>query len=130
MPHLLLLLLLCFSFPTNSTTICRYEKFQADGQTRYAFVGFTSVYQYYAYPDNIRPRISQMLVLPPFQRLGVGAEMLRTIYIRYQEDPKVLDITGERERPGCSNEALLPWHCVCMVGFQVMNRLSSTWTAL
>ncbi|KAK4323856.1 hypothetical protein Pmani_005495 [Petrolisthes manimaculis] len=72
-----------------------YEKFQADGQTRYAFVGFASVYQYYAYPDNIRPRISQMLVLPPFQRLGVGTEMLKTIYMRYQDDPKVLDITVE-----------------------------------
>ena len=36
-----------------------------------------------------------MLVLPPFQRMGLGAEMLNTIYSSYQSDARVLDITGE-----------------------------------
>lgn len=38
-----------------------------------------------------------MLVLPPFQRMGLGAEMLNTIYSNYQSDARVLDITGEEK---------------------------------
>lgn len=38
-----------------------FEKFTVDGgQTRYGIVGYATVYQYYAYPANIRPRISQV----------------------------------------------------------------------
>lgn len=61
----------------------------------YAIVGYGTVYQYYAYPKNIRPRISQVLVLPPFQRQGIGATMLRTIYNYYAGVDEVLDITGQ-----------------------------------
>lgn len=42
----------------------------------YATVGYSTVYLYYAYPEHIRPRISQMLVLPPFQKLGIGSKMI------------------------------------------------------
>lgn len=73
----------------------RYEKYEFDGKQQYAFTGYTTIYEYYAYPANVRPRISQMLVLPPFQRMGLGAEMLNTIYSNYQSDARVLDITGE-----------------------------------
>ena len=37
---------------------------------RYALAGYATVYNFFAYPDHIRPRISQILVLPPFQRMG------------------------------------------------------------
>lgn len=60
----------------------------------YAIAGFATVYDYYAYPENKRPRISQFLVLPPFQRQGIGANLLRTIYNRYMCIAEVLDITG------------------------------------
>lgn len=59
------------------------------------FVGYTSVYRYYAYFDKIRPRISQVLILPPFQRQGLGAKLLETIYSHYQGQGDVLDITVE-----------------------------------
>lgn len=42
----------------------------------YATVGYSTVYLYYAYPEHIRPRISQMLVLPPFQKMGIGSKMI------------------------------------------------------
>lgn len=61
----------------------------------YATVGYTTVYEYYAYPQNIRPRISQMLVLPPFQKLGLGTKFLETIYNFYQTQKNVIDITVE-----------------------------------
>lgn len=59
------------------------------------FVGYTSVYRYYAYLDKIRPRISQVLILPPFQRQGLGANLLETIYCHYRGQSDVLDITVE-----------------------------------
>lgn len=72
-----------------------YEKYQEDGRTNYAFVGYTTVYRYYAYPSKQRPRISQMLILPPFQKRGLGAELLQTIYKWYIKDNNTIDITVE-----------------------------------
>jgi histone acetyltransferase 1 len=74
--------------------LCRYEKYCLDGNTRYAIAGYATVYEYYAYPDNTRPRISQMLVLPPFQHNGVGVQLLDKIYRYYISQPRVVDITG------------------------------------
>ena len=31
-------------------------------------IGFCTLYNYYAYPDKTRVRVSQILVLPPYQR--------------------------------------------------------------
>jgi len=73
-----------------------FERYVAsDGQTHYAVAGYTTVYQYYAYPEHMRPRISQMLVLPPFQRQGLGAKLLDTVSKYYWNNPKVVDITVE-----------------------------------
>uniref|UniRef100_A0A0K8TT35 Histone acetyltransferase type B catalytic subunit n=1 Tax=Tabanus bromius TaxID=304241 RepID=A0A0K8TT35_TABBR len=73
-----------------------YEKFKnVDGNTQFATVGYTTLYQYYAYPEHIRPRISQMLVLPPFQKMGIGAKFIESIYQYYKKNDKILDITVE-----------------------------------
>lgn len=73
-----------------------YEKYTAtNGNTQYATVGYSTVYKYYAYPQNIRPRISQMLILPPFQGMGIGAKIIETIYNKFQRDDRVVDITVE-----------------------------------
>ena len=37
-----------------------YEKYSIDGQDRFSIAGYATVYQYYAYPANIRPRVSQV----------------------------------------------------------------------
>ncbi|XP_055377754.1 histone acetyltransferase type B catalytic subunit [Condylostylus longicornis] len=75
--------------------IC-YEKYKSsDGDVKYASVGYTTVYQYYAYPEHIRPRISQMLILPPFQKKGLGTKMFNTIYKFYEGEKNVIDITVE-----------------------------------
>lgn len=55
-----------------------YEKYtSSEGNVMYATCGYATIYLYYAYPDNIRPRISQMLVLPPFQKLGIGTKLIK-----------------------------------------------------
>jgi len=75
-----------------------FEKTGGPGSERYSMVGYITVYQYYAYgrEDNkTRPRISQMLVLPPYQRKGLGSQLLETVYRNYLSDDKVIDITVE-----------------------------------
>lgn len=73
-----------------------FEKYKTStGKEQYASVGYASVYQCYSYPQNIRPRISQMFVLPPFQRLGVGSKIIEAIYSFYAPKSEVKDITVE-----------------------------------
>ncbi|CAI9719858.1 histone acetyltransferase type B catalytic subunit-like [Octopus vulgaris] len=72
-----------------------FEKYQQNGCVCYAVVGYMTVYNYYAYLEKIRPRISQVLILPPFQKLGHGAKLLQTFYNDTYERPEVLDITVE-----------------------------------
>ena len=59
------------------------------------FAGYATVYRYYAYPDKTRPRISQFLILPPFQRRGIGERLLQNIYHTYAGDSNIIDITVE-----------------------------------
>ncbi|KAI7809073.1 histone acetyltransferase type B catalytic subunit, partial [Triplophysa rosa] len=72
-----------------------FEKYKKDGETLYATVGYMTVYNYYVYPDKTRPRVSQMLILPPFQGEGHGAQLLETVHKYYCSSPKVQDITAE-----------------------------------
>uniref|UniRef100_A0AAQ5Z0N1 Histone acetyltransferase type B catalytic subunit n=1 Tax=Amphiprion ocellaris TaxID=80972 RepID=A0AAQ5Z0N1_AMPOC len=71
-----------------------FEKYNKDGETLYATVGYMTVYNYYVYPDKTRPRVSQMLILPPFQGEGHGAQLLEAVHRFYCGLPKVQDITG------------------------------------
>lgn len=46
--------LLAFVF---SLSLYRFEKYNKDGETLYATVGYMTVYNYYVYPDKTRPRV-------------------------------------------------------------------------
>ncbi|XP_038046016.1 histone acetyltransferase type B catalytic subunit-like [Patiria miniata] len=72
-----------------------FEKYTVGGNKRYAIAGYATAYRYYAYPDLTRPRISQVLILPPFQRMGHGVQLLDTMNTHFRNDTKVLDITVE-----------------------------------
>lgn len=72
-----------------------FEKYNKDGATLFATVGYMTVYNYYVYPDKTRPRVSQMLILTPFQGQGHGAQLLETVHRYYISFPTVLDITAE-----------------------------------
>jgi len=76
-----------------------YELYKSScGSQRYAVAGYTVVYQFYAYPDLRRPRISQMLVLPVFQRMGVGSALLKAVYGAYTiEQVKSITVEGPSE---------------------------------
>lgn len=62
--------------------------------TRHLLLGFSAVCRFYHYPDGSRLRLSQILVLPPYQRKGYGSylvEMLSNVAI--SED--IYDLTVE-----------------------------------
>ncbi len=54
--------------------------------------GFCTVYSFYSYPDRSRLRVSQVLVLPPFQRQGVGRALLQAVYA-LADSRNALDVT-------------------------------------
>ncbi|CAK8683001.1 unnamed protein product [Clavelina lepadiformis] len=72
-----------------------FEKCVRNGRTRHLFAGYCTCYRFYAYPDMCRPRISQVLVLPPYQRQGHCSTLISTIYQEYVPRKDVLDITAE-----------------------------------
>ncbi|KAJ7559196.1 hypothetical protein O6H91_04G074000 [Diphasiastrum complanatum] len=41
--------------------------------------GFCNVFRFYHYPDSMRLRISQILVLPPYQQKGYGFHLLESV---------------------------------------------------
>lgn len=58
-----------------------------------------SVYHFYAYPDKTRARVSQVLVMPPFQRAGHGAELLEAVYRDAASNADIVDVTAEGPSP-------------------------------
>ncbi|OQV21488.1 putative Histone acetyltransferase type B catalytic subunit [Hypsibius exemplaris] len=86
-----------------------------DGSVR--LIGYCSVYRFKMWPrksaadapaqwvgDHLhRCRIAQFLVLPPYQKSGLGARMLRSIITRLQEDSNTYEITLEDASPDCQN---------------------------
>eukprot|EP01091_Cochliopodium_minus_P017406 TRINITY_DN680_c0_g1_i1.p1 TRINITY_DN680_c0_g1~~TRINITY_DN680_c0_g1_i1.p1 ORF type:complete len:453 (-),score=175.73 TRINITY_DN680_c0_g1_i1:115-1329(-) len=61
--------------------------------------GLVTVYPFYAHPSKTRPRLSQFLILPNFQRKGHGERVLNEIYqneiIYNKNDKPVKDFTVE-----------------------------------
>ncbi|CAH8354549.1 unnamed protein product, partial [Eruca vesicaria subsp. sativa] len=45
----------------------------------YQIVGFTAIYKFYRYPDRLRMRLSQILVLPSFQGKGYGSYLMEVV---------------------------------------------------
>ncbi|KAG2333237.1 hypothetical protein Bca52824_004417 [Brassica carinata] len=45
----------------------------------YQIVGFTAIYKFYRYPDRLRMRLSQILVLPSFQGKGFGSYLMEVV---------------------------------------------------
>jgi histone acetyltransferase 1 len=69
-----------------------YEKFD---NGRYATIGYLSAYNYYAYPDKTRTRISQIMTFPKYQGMGHGAEMITCLFRDVCSNSKIIDVTAE-----------------------------------
>ncbi len=66
-----------------------------NSQFRYATIGYLSVYNYYAYPDKTRSRISQIMIFPNYQNMGHGAELIESVYRDAIHNPNIIDVTAE-----------------------------------
>jgi len=67
----------------------------SNSQFRYATIGYLSVYNYYAYPDKTRSRISQIMIFPNYQNMGHGAELIEAVYRDAIQNPSIIDVTAE-----------------------------------
>lgn len=72
-----------------------YEKDESMSSTKYYAVGYCTVYEYFFYPVSQRYRISQFIVFPPYQNMGIGTELLRTVYKDLCNINNIFDITVE-----------------------------------
>ena len=72
---------------------------QAGTESRYVTIGYLSVYNYYAFPDKKRSRISQVLIFPNYQHAGHGAELVEAIYRDACRSENIVDVTAEDPSP-------------------------------
>ncbi|GMK58592.1 hypothetical protein CspeluHIS016_0600340 [Cutaneotrichosporon spelunceum] len=59
------------------------------------FVGYTSVYPFWHYPDQIRLRLSQFVILPPYEHLGHGSNLYSALFKYMLSRPDVAELTVE-----------------------------------
>ncbi|KAL0637134.1 histone acetyltransferase 1 [Maublancomyces gigas] len=73
-----------------------YEKSEHAG---YSFIGYSTVYSYYYFSSTLkdlsRARISQFLILPPYQRHGHGSRFYDALIKHYLASETTLEITVE-----------------------------------
>lgn len=90
----------------------------ATGSTSYTFMGYSTVYRFFPFQaptppaspaadwelpkggfdlDELpcRSRLSQFIILPPFQGRGVGARLYNSIFKHYLHSPQTLELTVE-----------------------------------
>ncbi|KAG0324593.1 histone acetyltransferase 1 [Dissophora globulifera] len=72
-----------------------FERLNEDGQETYNFVGYCNMYPYFYYPDQIRMRISQFLILPPYQQQGHGSRLYQSLYADFGSRKEVREMTVE-----------------------------------
>ncbi|KAF7813039.1 Histone acetyltransferase type B catalytic subunit [Senna tora] len=55
------------------------KKSDQQGEIQCRLIGFTAVYRFFHYPDGSRLRLSQILILPPYQHKGHGRYLLEVL---------------------------------------------------
>ncbi|ORX36274.1 histone acetyltransferase type B catalytic subunit [Kockovaella imperatae] len=61
----------------------------------YHFVGYTSVYPFWCFPDQVRLRLSQFVILPPYQSQGHGSKLYNALYLHALSRKDVAELTVE-----------------------------------
>lgn len=68
---------------------------EASTRRRHHFVGYTSLYNFWFYPTWHRLRLSQLVVLPPYQGQGHGSEVYGQVVQLAQARDSVVELTIE-----------------------------------
>lgn len=55
-------------------------------------VGFCTVYNFFVFPDRVRKRLAQILVLPPYQQRGAGTQLVQAVFA-VAKDQNAVDVT-------------------------------------
>ncbi|WVQ74492.1 histone acetyltransferase type B catalytic subunit [Cryptococcus sp. DSM 104548] len=61
----------------------------------YHFAGYVSVYPFWCYPDRVRLRLSQFVILPPYQHQGHGSKLYSALFQHMLSRPEVAELTVE-----------------------------------
>ncbi|KAF5386609.1 hypothetical protein D9615_001931 [Tricholomella constricta] len=75
-----------------------FEKRKRRGTTNvatYHFVGYSSLYPFYFFPEKTRLRLSQFVILPPYQHHGHGSDLYEAIYHYILSQPNIAELTVE-----------------------------------
>ncbi|KAL0577366.1 histone acetyltransferase 1 [Marasmius crinis-equi] len=75
-----------------------YEKrkrVDASQAQTYHFVGYSSLYNFYHYPEMTRLRLSQFVIIQPYQRSAHGSELYKAIYNYAVSHPHIGELTVE-----------------------------------
>ncbi|TFY66469.1 hypothetical protein EVG20_g4608 [Dentipellis fragilis] len=78
--------------------IVLYEKRKRQGVplvSTYHFVGYTSLFPFFYFPDKHRMRLSQFVILPPYQHKGHGSELYNATYQYVVNQPLIAELTIE-----------------------------------
>lgn len=70
------------------------KKTTEESDSKFELLGFAAVHNFYHYPESTRMRISQILVLPPYQGEGHGLRLLEAINSIAQSE-NIYDVTIE-----------------------------------
>ncbi|KAF4989987.1 hypothetical protein FGRMN_8761 [Fusarium graminum] len=101
------------------TFFALYQKRLVEGKTTYVFVGYSTIYRFWYFQSPTPPaspqtgewelpkgsvdlgelpsrtRLSQFVILPPFQGKGNGARLYKTIFEHYHKIPQTYEFTVE-----------------------------------
>ncbi|CAE6512502.1 unnamed protein product [Rhizoctonia solani] len=61
----------------------------------YHFAGYSSLYPFWCWPDKVRLRLSQFVILPPYQHAGHGSALYNAIYQFTLGRDDVVELTVE-----------------------------------
>lgn len=61
----------------------------------YHFAGYSSLYPFWCWPDKVRLRLSQFVILPPYQHAGHGSALYSAIYQLALRRDDVVELTVE-----------------------------------
>ncbi|EPQ30483.1 uncharacterized protein PFL1_02009 [Pseudozyma flocculosa PF-1] len=83
---------------TNWEFFCLYERVRPqahDEPPSWHFVGYTSLYRFWCWPDAARMRLSQFVILPPYQKAGHGGALYTTVHGEMLKRSEVTEMTVE-----------------------------------
>ncbi|SPC62338.1 related to histone acetyltransferase subunit HAT1 [Ustilago sp. UG-2017b] len=80
---------------TNWEFFTLYEKVKEGEKSTWHFMGYTSLYKFWCWPDSSRIRLSQFVVLPLYQKQGHGGALYTTVYDQIRQRSSVLELTVE-----------------------------------